>query len=104
MRETDEYNDLRLFLDICEELDIEPMLVSVPVNGFYYDYTGLPQSERQQYYQNIREIASEYDVQLLDLSSQEYTPYFLHDIMHLGWKGWVYVIQGVHEFYQQDQN
>ncbi|NLG10921.1 MAG: D-alanyl-lipoteichoic acid biosynthesis protein DltD [Coriobacteriaceae bacterium] len=104
MHDTVEYDDLRLLLDICRELGIEPLLVSVPVNGFYYDYTGLPESERQHCYQNIRDIAGEYDVQLLDLSGHEYTPYFLHDIMHLGWKGWIYAIQGVHEFYQQGQS
>lgn len=102
MHDTVEYDDLRLFLDICGELGIEPLLVSTPVNGFYYDFAGLPVSERQQCYQNIRDIASEYNVQVLDLTDYEYTPYFLNDIMHLGWKGWVHVIQGVHEFYQQD--
>ena len=98
-----EYDDLRLFLQVCKEVDIEPMVISVPVNGLWYDYTGFPQADRQQYYQNIRDITDEYDVKLLDLSEHEYTHYFLRDIMHLGWKGWFYIVQGVHDFYIQSE-
>ena len=97
-----EYDDLRLFLDVCKELEITPMLSSVPVNGFWYDYIGFPKADRQQYYQNLRDIAAEYEVELLDLSEHEYTPYFLRDVMHLGWKGWTYIVQGVHDFYSED--
>ena len=76
---------MKLFLEVCEETGLEVMLINIPVNGYWYDYTGFPKADRQQYYQNIRDIAAEYDVTLLDLSDHEYTPYFLKDVMHLGW-------------------
>lgn len=97
-----EYSDLKLFLTICKELELEVMLINIPVNGYWYDYTGFPKKDRVDYYQNIRNIAEEYDVELLDLSMHEYTPYFLKDVMHLGWKGWVYIDEGIYEFYKKD--
>ncbi len=95
-----EYGDLRLFLDVCRELGIEPLIVSIPVNGTWYDWTGFPKEDREGYYQKIRDICEEYQVSLADFSGKEYEPYFLKDVMHLGWKGWVYVDEAVYQFYQ----
>ena len=97
-----EYDDLRLFLDVCKELNIEVLLVSVPVNGYWYDYIGFSKNNREQYYQNIRDISSEYNVKLADFSNKEYEKYFLRDIMHLGWKGWVYIDEAIYQFYKNE--
>ncbi len=98
-----EYGDLELFLDVCEELELDVMLINIPVNGYWYDYIGFSKEKREEYYQNIREIADSYrNVRLLDLSEHEYTPYFLKDIMHLGWKGWVYIDEGIYQFYKEN--
>lgn len=96
-----EYEDLQLFLDICKDLNIEPLLISIPVNGRWYDYTGFSKEDRAQYYQNIRNIASINNVELADFSDKEYELYFLKDVMHLGWKGWVYLDEAIYNFYQK---
>jgi D-alanine transfer protein len=96
-----EYEDLRCFLDVCKENGITPLLVSVPVNGWWYDYTGFTREKREEYYQNIRDIAEEYQVQLADFADREYEKYFLEDTMHLGWKGWVDVSESIYDFAEQ---
>lgn len=88
-------------MDVCRETDITPLIVSIPVNGRWYDWTGFPKEDREGYYKNIREICQEYQVELADFSDKEYEPYFLKDIMHLGWKGWVYLDEAVYEFYKK---
>jgi D-alanine transfer protein len=97
-----EYEDLRCFLQVCSELEIEPMLVLLPVNGYYYDYTGFPASARQGYYEKIRTLAAEFDAEVADFSDQEYTKYFFEDRVHLGKKGWVLVNESLYEFYLKD--
>ncbi|MBS5387619.1 MAG: D-alanyl-lipoteichoic acid biosynthesis protein DltD [Clostridiales bacterium] len=97
-----EYNDLKLFLQVCQESGIEPLLISIPVNGRWYDYAGFPKMDREQYYQNIRDIAADFDVELADFSDKEYEKYFLGDIMHLGWKGWVYLDESFYKFYKEN--
>lgn len=97
-----EYDDLRCFLQVCRELEIEPMLVIIPVNGYYYDYTGFPKEARQGYYEKIRKVAEEYHVQAADFSNQEYTKYFFEDRVHLGKKGWVMVNESIYRFYCED--
>lgn len=95
-----EYDDLRCFLTVCQELEIEPMLVILPVNGYYYDYTGFPVSARQGYYENILGVAAEYGAETADFSDQEYTKYFFEDRVHLGKIGWVKINERIYEFYK----
>lgn len=95
-----EFSDLRCFLDVCSETGVEPMLVILPVNGYYYDFTAFPQSARQAYYEKIRKIAQEYDAAVADFSGDEYTKYFFEDRVHLGQKGWVMVSEEIYRFYQ----
>lgn len=95
-----EYDDLKCFLQVCKEEGIEPMLVLVPVNGPWYDYTGFPKKSRQAYYQRVRQLAKEEGVRLADFSGDEYTPYFFEDNVHLGWKGWVDVDESIYQFAQ----
>lgn len=87
--ESPEYGDLMCFLDVAKELEIEVILVSIPVNGKWYGYRG---ELCDDYYQNIRDIAAKYsNVTLADMSVYEDELYFFRDIMHLGWKGWTRV-------------
>lgn len=96
-----EFDDLRCFLEVCQELEIEPMLVLIPVNGYYYDFTGFPKDARQKYYEKIRNIAEEYDAKVADFADQEYTKYFFEDRVHLGMKGWTAVNESLYEFYKE---
>lgn len=52
-----EYDDLECFLKVCQQLEIEPLIVIVPVNGYYYDFTGFPKEARQNYYEKVRTLA-----------------------------------------------
>ena len=93
-----EYGDLICFLNVCRDLGIRPLLVSLPVNGPWYDYMGFPQQNRQAYYQKIRDIAAEYGAELADLSTEEYTPHFFEDNTHIAWKGWVKLNESLYRF------
>ena len=95
-----EYEDLSCFLDVCEDLGIRPMLVMLPVNGYWYDYPGFPKEARADYYKKIRTIAKKYHASLLDYSDQEYTKYFFEDGVHIGKKGWAVINEDLYHFYQ----
>lgn len=93
-----EYRDLKCFLQLCRETDVQPMLVMMPFNGYWYDHMGLPKTERQQYYENIRGIAEDYGAEIADFGEDEYTKYFFLDRVHLGWKGWLKVDESIYRF------
>lgn len=96
--ESREYDDLKLFLEVCRETGIEPLIISIPIHGRYYDHLGFLEEDRLEYYQNIRDICDSYQVDLADFTDKEYELYFMRDTVHLGWKGWVYVDEAIYQF------
>ena len=97
---TPEYDDFACFLDVARSCGLEPLVIIMPVNGKWYDYAGLSADARQQCYERVREMCAEAGVECLDLSPHEYTPYYLRDIMHFGWLGWLDVEEAFMEFVQ----
>lgn len=98
-----EYDDLRCLLDICAAKELKVLFVHVPLNGGWSDYTGFSADRREIYYEKVREIAGQYgNVTLLDLTQEEYTPYFLCDTMHLGWRGWLAVDRAMAAFWNDN--
>lgn len=96
-----EYQDLQLLMKVLQAENIRALFVIVPVNGFWYDYTGFPLEERTGYYQRIKQVIETKGFQAADFSDHEYDLYFLQDIMHLGMKGWVYVDEAMDRFYHR---
>ncbi|WP_026677778.1 D-alanyl-lipoteichoic acid biosynthesis protein DltD [Fictibacillus gelatini] len=94
-----EYRDLQLILDLFRENHTQALFVSIPVNGKWYDFAGVPKERRQVYYKKVRHQIEKAGFPVADFSNHEYDKYFLKDTMHLGWKGWVYFDRAIAEFY-----
>lgn len=90
-----EFEDYNLYLDVCEELGIDPYIIIMPTNGLWYDYKGMTKEKRDQFYDEIEKIARDRNFEVLNLKDEEYTPYFMTDVMHLGWKGWLKVDEAI---------
>ena len=98
-----EYGDLRLFLDVCREQNMEVMLIMLPVNGWWYDYTGFPKENRQAFQTEVEKVAQEYGVKTCNFFDQCYAPGFLEDVVHPAGKGWVRINEEAYKFFKQDQ-
>lgn len=97
-----ECDDLRLFLDVCRQNDIEAMLILLPINGWWYDYTGFPRENREKISPEIEKIAAEYGVKTSDMFDQCYTKGFLGDNVHPAGKGWVRINEEAYKFFKED--
>ncbi|HET7723137.1 MAG TPA: D-alanyl-lipoteichoic acid biosynthesis protein DltD [Propionibacteriaceae bacterium] len=93
-----EYDDLQLFLDVAHDLGIQVLLIAMPVNGLWSDYTGLPKATRDGFSAKVRTMAAANGAQLVDLSSKAYEPYYFFDTLHLGWRGWLDVTRACWSF------
>lgn len=99
-----ELKDFEIFLKVCKDTGIEPLIIIMPVKASYYDLTEHNYESRQAYYDMIRNSCESYEVQYLDLSPYEYDTYFMRDVMHLGWTGWIHVDQALYDFFKQEDN
>jgi D-alanine transfer protein len=95
-----EYEDFQMVLDVLKEAKAKPLFVSVPVNGYWYDYMELSKKDREGYYKKIKHQIEKEGFPVLDLSNHEYDKYFLKDTIHLGYKGWLPIDKAIIEFVQ----
>lgn len=100
---SEEYEDLKLMLDICKETDFRPLFVVMPTNGRWYDYIGVDKNKRNKFYMDVSRIISEKGFEVTTYEKYEYEPYFMKDGMHLGWKGWLRVDEDINKYYYKDK-
>ncbi|WP_160687362.1 D-alanyl-lipoteichoic acid biosynthesis protein DltD [Clostridium sp. C2-6-12] len=96
-----EFEDYELYLDTCIDLGVKPYIILIPTNGRWYDHTGMTKETRDNFYDIAQKIAEEKGFKVLNLKDEEYTPYFMYDIMHLGWKGWIKVEEELYKHYNE---
>lgn len=96
-----EFEDYELYLDTCIDLGLKPYIILIPTNGRWYDHTGMTKETRDNFYDTAQKIAEEKGFEVLNLKDEEYTPYFMYDIMHLGWKGWIKVEEELYKHYNE---
>jgi D-alanine transfer protein len=97
--QTPEWSDLDLLLDGLKDMGAEPLLLSTPLNGGYYDYTGVTYEGRRAYYDKLRTVAAAHGVPVVDFAEHDDDKYFLIDPGHLSSKGWIYFAQAFDAFY-----
>lgn len=86
-----EFGDLELLLTALKAGKADPLFISIPANGKWYDHIGIPSEKRKPVYDKIHSTISKARFKLFDLTPKEYEPYVLSDAVHIGWKGWVYI-------------
>lgn len=98
---TPEYEDLDCFLSVCDACGIQPLVVIQPSLGPYYDHIGISRDTRWSAYQHIRDVVATHpNARLADFSDREYEKYFLFDIVHFGWTGWIDAEHALYDFAQ----
>lgn len=96
-----EMQDFEMFLQICRENGVRPYVIIMNTNGLYYDYVGMDGERRNGLYDEVEKRAKVQGAEVLRLSEYEYEPYFMLDVMHLGWKGWLYVDEQISKHYAE---
>lgn len=95
-----EWTDFELLLRGLRELGAQPLLLSIPISGPYFDRIGIAPGSREIYLQHLRALAARYNMPLLDFEEYESDPRFLadpHD--HLSAEGWMVFDKALDAFY-----
>ena len=99
---SDEYGDLEAFLKLCKSQNLKLELIVLPVNGYWYDYTGIGTEKRNAFHKKIKELASKYDASLVDLSKYEYDRYITQDAVHPSRQGWLRINETIYKYYYEN--
>ncbi len=98
-----EWIDLELVLRELTELGAQPLLLSTPIHGGWYDQVGISYTGRRAYYQKLREIGAHYHTPVVDFADHEADQTFCHDNMgHLAPPGLVYYSQVLEGYFHDE--
>jgi D-alanine transfer protein len=108
VNEAREWVDLELLLRTLAKIDARPLLLSMPLDGQYYNQTGVSRSAREVYYKKLRGFAQQYNIALIDFHEHDEDPTFLeHGVrqdvpaqgLHLAAKGWMLYNRALDDFF-----
>jgi D-alanine transfer protein len=100
MRSSLAWGDLQLEIEVLRELGAHPLVVGLPLDGAYDDYTPISQPARQDLYNLYRATTADGGVATVDLSGFDEDSFFLHDPLdHLSPRGWVFVDRALDIFW-----
>jgi D-alanine transfer protein len=100
LEHTAEFTDLDILLRGLKELGAEPLLLSQPIPGKYYDRIGISEAAQSEYHVRLRQVASPYAVPVVDFEDHDNDIYFVTDPnSHLSREGWAYYDRALDAFY-----
>ena len=100
LRNSREWYDLGIVLEVLRELGAQPLIMSRPINGTLFTAAGISAKAQQVYYSDLENMMSSESVPLVDFRAYTDDPLFSVDRgSHTSRKGWAIVDQALDGFY-----
>ena len=95
-----EWEDFNILLEVMQELDVRPLILSRPINGVVYSAAGISPQVQTTYYEKLQKTVEPYKFPIVDFRDHTNDLYFSTDFLgHSSPKGWLYVDQTLDAFY-----
>ena len=97
-----EWTDMRLMAAVLRELGARAFIWTLPMPGYYDDYTALGEPVRRTYYEHWERVVGTTGFPWLDFRADDEDPYFLTDMGgHLSPRGWVFADRAMAMFWHE---
>jgi D-alanine transfer protein len=97
-----EWIDFELLLRTLAKIHAQPLLLSMPMAGHYYDQHGVSRAAREVYYKKMHRLVHQYNFPLVEFEDHDNDPTFL-DLQqgrsHLTGKGWMFYNRVLDDFF-----
>jgi D-alanine transfer protein len=92
--------NLELLLRTLASVHAQPLVLSMPIPGDFFDQKGVSRSAREDYYAKLRTLVKSYHFPLVEFKGHDEDPAFLYlHKSHLTAKGWIYYDRALDDFY-----
>ena len=98
-----EFDDLKAFLEVCRQTNLQTKLIIMPVNGKWFDYIGTGKQQRREATDRMLQLAADYGAEAADLTVYEYEPFITKDVTHPWNKGWALIDREIYNFCTDNQ-
>jgi D-alanine transfer protein len=103
LSQSDQWTDLDLLLRVARELGAKPLVICAPSPGRYYDYLGISEDLRREYYRRLEQVVRGYDVPVVSFADHDRDDHFVQDPgAHPSEMGWVYYDQVLDAFFHDE--
>ncbi len=100
LEQNQEWVDLEILVRELNELGAQPLLLSMPIHGGWYDQCGVTYTARRVYYQKLRDLGARYHTAVVDFADHDSDHSFCNDDLgHLAPSGLVYYNQIYDSFF-----
>ena len=100
MNAAPEWADLELLLRALAKVHARPLLLSMPMDGRFYDQQGYSRLAREKYYEKMRALAQRYNFALIEFEDHDEDPAFLDaQHTHLTQEGWLFYNHALDDFF-----
>jgi D-alanine transfer protein len=99
------WKDLELLLRALAEIHARPLILSMPMDGQFYDAAGVSRSVREGYYQRLRALAQRHNFALVEFEEHDEDPAFFDRHMqhvpsrHLTAQSWMFYDRALDDFF-----
>jgi D-alanine transfer protein len=101
-----EWSDLELLLRVSQELQLDTLLIAIPMDCRYLESLGLSPANMDAYTLRLRNLSQRYGVAIVDFADHENdNPYYFtdhHD--HPGVRGWLFMDEALDHFFHASPN
>ncbi len=102
MEHSGEWTDFDLLLSGLRELGVEPLLLCMPPNAWYFERQGVRRETFELFTRRLHEAADRHGARLVAFEDHLHDRAFLKDHHdHLSVKGWMYVNKVLDEFFHE---
>jgi D-alanine transfer protein len=97
--------DLELLLRALAEIHARPLVLSMPIDGRFYDQAGVSRSAREDYYEKLQALAQRYNCALIEFKDHDQEPAFFYPYMqpapsrHLTAQSWMFYNRALDDFF-----
>jgi D-alanine transfer protein len=96
------WNDLELLFRTLAELRSKALVLSMPLNGTFYDSQGISRPQRQFYYDKMEALARRYGIELMQFEEHDGDAGFqVSHREHPTTEGWVYYDRALDHFFHE---
>jgi D-alanine transfer protein len=94
-----EWTDLDLLLQVARELGAKPLVICAPSPGRYYDYLGISEDLRHEYYQTFERHVEAHGVPVLNFAEHDRSSFVLDPGAHPSEVAWAYYDRALDAFF-----
>lgn len=94
------WTDLDLLLRCLASVHARPLILSMPLGGYFYDHAGISRSARDEFYKKLLDFVGKYHFPVVEFQDHDEDPAFLiRQQPHLTAKGWAYYDHTLDDFF-----